>query len=152
MNRTVQEIADLVGGTVLGDGAQIVAAPAPFEEAGRDHIVYAGDASYLKRLVETGAGTVLVSEDPGPTDKCLIVVANPRVAFVQVMEFFSPAGEVIHKVSPHASIGEKVTFGGPVEIGPSVVVGDGVTIGKGCRLFPGVVVGDGVSLGDDVTL
>ncbi len=150
MKRTVQEIADVVGGLVLGDGTRVVSAPAPFEAATADQIVYAGDAGYLKRLAETGASTVLVPEDPGPTDKTLIVVANPRVAFVQVMEFFSPAKAVTHTVSPQASIGERVTFGGPVEIGPCVVVGHGVTLGKGCRLLPGVVVGDDVSLGDDV--
>jgi len=152
MKRTVQEIADVVGGTVIGDGSRLVSAPAPFEDAGEDQIVFAGDASYLKRLSETGAGTVLVPEDPGSKDKSFIVVANPKVSFIQVMELFSPSKAVAHKVSPHACIGENVTFGGPVEIGPGVVVGDGVTLGAGCRLSPGVVVGDGVSLGDDVTL
>lgn len=152
MKRTVQEIADVVGGTVIGDGARLVSAPASFEEAGEDQIVFAGDASYLKRLFETGAGTVLVPEDPGGTEKCLIVVANPRVAFIQVMELFAPSKAVVHKVSPHACIGENVTFGGPVEIGPCVVIGDGVALGARCRLYPGVVVGDGARLGDDVTL
>jgi UDP-3-O-[3-hydroxymyristoyl] glucosamine N-acyltransferase len=152
MTRTVQEIADVVGGIVMGDGARLVSAPAPFEDAGEDQIVFAGDASYLKRLSETGAGTVLVPEDPGNTDKSFIVVANPRVAFIQVMDLFTPCQSVTHKVSPHACVGENVTFGGPVEICPCVVIGDGVTLGKGCRLSPGVVVGDGVCLGEDVTL
>ena len=152
MKRTVQDIADIVGGSVLGDGSRIVASPAPFEDAGEDQIVYAGDASYLKRLQETGAGTVLVSEDPGETGKSLIVVDNPRVAFIKVMAFFNPVAEVNHKVSSKACIGMNVTFGGPVEIGPCVVLGDGVSLGKGCRLLPGVVVGDGVCIGEDVTL
>lgn len=152
MKRTAQEIADVVGGTVIGDGARIVTAPAPFENAGEDQIVFAGDASYLKRLAETGAGTVLVPEDPGGSDKSLIVVANPKVAFIQLMELFSPSREVTHKVSPQAFLGENLTLGGPVEIAAGVVIGDGVTLGKGCRLSPGVVVGDGARLGEDVTV
>jgi len=152
MKRTVQEIADVVGGTVIGDGSLTVTAPAPFEDAREDQVVFAGDASYLKRLSETGAGTVLVPEDPGSTDKTLIVVENPRVAFIRLMELFSPSREVAHKVSPQAFVGEHVTFGGPVEIRPGAVIGDNVTLGAGCRIFSGVVVEDGARLGHGVTL
>ncbi|VVS91209.1 UDP-3-O-(3-hydroxymyristoyl)glucosamine N-acyltransferase [Desulfoluna spongiiphila] len=152
MKRTVQDIADMLGGTVIGDGTRTVTAPAPFEDAKEDQVVFAGDASYLKRLSETGAGTVLVPEAPGDTDKSLIVVANPRVAFIRLMELFAPGREVAHKVSPQAFIGEQVTFGGPVEIGPGAVIGDNVSLGTGCRIFPGVVVEEDARLGDGVTL
>lgn len=152
MKRTVQEIADMLGGTIIGDGSRVVTAPAPFEDAKEDQVVFAGDASYLKRLSETGAGTVLVPEARDDSDKALIVVDNPRVAFIKVMEFFSPKGDVTHKVSPRAFIGEQVTFGGPVEIGPGAVICDNVTLGAGCRIFPGVVVEEGARLGDGVTL
>ncbi|VFQ46996.1 UDP-3-O-(3-hydroxymyristoyl)glucosamine N-acyltransferase [Desulfoluna butyratoxydans] len=152
MKRTVQEIADMLGGTVIGDGSRVVTAPAPFEDAKEDQVVFAGDASYLKRLSETGAGTVLVPEARDDSDKALIVVDNPRVAFIKVMEFFAPKGDVTHKVSPRACIGEQVTFGGPVEIGPGAVICDNVTLGAGCRIFPGVVVEEGARLGDGVTL
>ena len=152
MKRTVQEIANALGGKVVGRADLEVSGVAPFEDAASDQLVYAGSAEYLKRIQETGAGVVLVSEVPEHGEKALIVVENPRVSFMDVLAMFNPKKEVVHRVSPHAHVGENVVFGGPVQIGPGAVIGDGVTLGKGCVISPGVVIEEGASIGEDVRI
>ena len=152
MIRTVQDIADHLGGRVVGDGALEISGVAPFEDASPEQLVFAGNAEYLKKIEETGAGAVLVPEEPESTTKALIVVANPRVSFMDALALFNPPKEVAHKVSPHAHIGEGVVFGGPVEIAPGAVIGDGVAIGKGSIISPGVVVEEGASIGEETRI
>ncbi len=88
---------------------------------------------------------------------CLIVVTNPRLAFLRILgKFFTPFLEnEIHStavIHPEASIGPNVHIGPHCFIGKSTIgegtrllgnnyIYDGVRVGKFCNLKPGAVIG-----------
>lgn len=89
--------------------------------------------------------------------KTLILVDNPRLAFMRVISnFFLPQGQPsIHPsaiISPNAEIGENVSIGAQCYIGNAiigsgtilsegVIILDGTKIGRNVRIAPGSVIG-----------
>ena len=123
-----------------------------FEYAGDSDISFAGDARYLSKLGDTGAGAMIVPDDAGELPGNIIYVANPRMAFVRLTNLFSPKIEIRDKIHPSVCVGDHVRFGEKVEIRAGVVLGDHVVLGSRVLLHPNVVLGNGVIIGDDVVI
>ena len=139
---TLAEIADLVGGTVVGDPQTIITGVAGVEEAGTGDLVFAESAAFLAKAIASAAGAVLAAECPDPApDKPMVQVETPRMAFVQFLEALAPSIELPPGIHASAQIGKEVSLGADVRIGAHVTVGDEVTLGDGVQLFPGVYVG-----------
>ena len=152
MEITLARIAGAVNGIIRGDSEKRIRDVAPFEAAGPDDITFAGIPRFLKRIDQTGAGAILVPRDFQGTDKHIIQVDDPQVAFAEVIELFHPPVKPAPGISAHAIIGEGLSQGTHVSIAPHVVIGRDVTLGDRVILHPGVVLGDGVLLGDDVEI
>jgi UDP-3-O-[3-hydroxymyristoyl] glucosamine N-acyltransferase len=167
---TLAQIAELTGGCLVGEGPDTITGVAPFEAAGPQEITWAGDAKFLKRMTDTGAGAVLVPRAVESYPGCQVVVANPQVAFVQLLNRFHPQerppagidpravvaldvklGAHVH-IGPCAVIGQGVELGDEVVIHPNTVVGEDVTIGDGCLIYPNVTIGKGTRIGKRVII
>ena len=61
---TVREIAELVGGTVSGDGSLRIAGVASVESAGAEHVTFAADARRVRELERSEAGAAIVATSP----------------------------------------------------------------------------------------
>lgn len=151
MQSSLAELSRIIGAGLRGDPEAVVSGVAPFESAGPGDLTCAGSPKFLKRISETRAGAVIVSEKAPELDRNLLVAANPMAAFARAIAFFHPEPEKTG-ISPRAVIGRNFSCGTDPYIGPGVVIGDKVRIGHRVRLFPNVVIGDGVSLGDDVSI
>jgi UDP-3-O-[3-hydroxymyristoyl] glucosamine N-acyltransferase len=95
------------------------------------------------------ASAAFVSGDVGPTDRPLVRVAEPLVAFARIVLRFRappPAAHPTARVHPTARLGPGTT------VGPHAVVGAGATIGAGTTLHAGVTVGPSCRVGDDAVL
>jgi UDP-3-O-[3-hydroxymyristoyl] glucosamine N-acyltransferase len=79
-------------------------------------------------------------------NKPALMVANPRLAFAQLLDLFKPETVFEPDIHPSAVIGGNFN-GKDLEIGPFVSIGTGVTIGKGSVIYAGVVIGDRVIIG-----
>lgn len=115
------------------------------------------DASEV--IIDSKADVVICHRESylGGTDKTLIKVDNPRLAFMRIVSaFFLPKPEPsIHPtavIRAQAEIGENVTIGSQCYVGQAVVgantvlsegviVLDGVKIGKSVKIGPGTVIG-----------
>lgn len=148
MTLKLQAIAEMTGGTLVGGGLDEIVGGAPFESAGPDEITYAGEAKFLKRLTETRAGAVFVPRAVEGYGGCQVVVGNPQVAFVQVLNHFHPQRRPAAQVHPRAVVDADVQLGENVYIGPCAVIGSGVQIGNDVVIHPNVVVGENVRIGD----
>lgn len=172
---SVEELAQQLGARLVlpptGDAVEIARVAEPARADARS-LVFAEDAASLQRALRSAAGAVLVSSTAAlalPTEKVLLVVAAPRLAFAQ-------AGRLLHRVPPRAGVhstaivpdsaqvaptaaigayavvGERVAIGEHSQIGAGCVIGDGCRIGKDCILHPRVVLYAGVTLGDRVVV
>lgn len=148
---TLQELADLVGGELVGEGDYAIIGVADLASASKKHISFLLKRNQIAQLAGTTAGALVVPQGV-ETELPVIRVANPALAITQIHrkfleKDFSPTG-----VHPAAHIGEKCTIAEQVSIGPFVVLGESVTVGQRVTIEPGVIIGDDVVLGDDVTV
>ena len=90
MEMLLSEIAEIVGGEVKGDVHKHIRDAAPFDEACRDAITFAGNAKFLKRIDATDAGAVIVPRDFQASMQNLVLVENPQVAFAEIIKIFHP--------------------------------------------------------------
>jgi UDP-3-O-[3-hydroxymyristoyl] glucosamine N-acyltransferase len=150
---TVRELAELVQGTVLGDGDAVIHAARPLGEAQTGEITFLETDKHASQLAASPASAAVVSATMPFASKSLIQVADPLMAFVTIVQrLHAKRARPPHGVDPLASIDPSAQIGEASAIDPFVRVAAGAVIGKRCRLHSGVVVGEDCRLGDDVVL
>ena len=157
MVATVEQLAVLVRGHLVGDGSVPITAARPVAEAGPGDITFIEDERYAKRLRTSPASAAIVGphfrREPSSPPLPVIEVEDPLSAFVAVRAHLrgeeKPRWTGIH---PQAWVAPSAKIGANVAIYPFAYVGDGVEVGDGCTLHPGAVVRDRCKLGRDVVL
>ncbi|MDP3283638.1 MAG: UDP-3-O-(3-hydroxymyristoyl)glucosamine N-acyltransferase, partial [Desulfobacterales bacterium] len=152
MEATLHEIADIVGGRIIGDSKTVICGAASFEDAKVCDITFAGDAGFLKKIGDTGAGAVIVPQNFSESSKNLIQVKNPKVAFAKILNLFYPSSIPLPGISSSAHIGNGFKCGRDVSIAPNAVIGDNVVLGDRVSIYPCSYIGDSVVIGDDVKI
>jgi len=145
----VREIADLVGGELVGDadvGIERVAAI----DAATD-----GDIAFVVRNAEisTNASCILVPLDfsfDAPAAK--IKVKDPKLAFARTAAVLHPPNRREPQINPSAVISETAKLGKQLFVGAFVCIGDNSSIDDGTQLRAGSKVGDNVSIGKNCVL
>jgi UDP-3-O-[3-hydroxymyristoyl] glucosamine N-acyltransferase len=168
----VKELAEIVGGRVVGDGEKEIFRLNDLTNAREGEIAYVENEKLLNAAAESKAGCLIVPPDmadkiPNGTS---IEVANPKLAFALMGAALHPAVRrepQIHStaviadsadvaltayVGPHVQIGAGAHVGGYTRIEAGVVVGANVSVGDDCVLHPNVVLYDGVTIGNRVIL
>ena len=154
MKKSVGEIAELVGGVVVGDPDVCITGLNGIEQAQPGELTFLNNPRYAHHLETTGASAILATPDLDVLGKTLIHVKNPYAAFVSVLHSWAEPLKVTLPEGVHATavIGSGVTLGEHVAIGPHVFVGDDSRIGGGVTLHHGVSIGPGCVIGDDSVL
>lgn len=160
---TLTELAAMVKGSIAGDEACKITGVAGVEDVKQGQITMAASARVIEEAVMSPAAAVIVPfinpqmeglihnlEKRAPM-KPLLQVANPRLAFAQILHFFYPDRACRPGVAPSAVIGRDFR-GSACEIGPLVYIGDDVQIGPGTIIFPGAVIGDRVRIGAETII
>lgn len=147
----LKEIAELVGGTLKGDGEIEIGGVGSIEDEGAGRITYLAKKKFLESLKQSKALAVIVDREID-TDKAQVIVAHPALAFARVLNAFHPRKHPQPRVDPGASIGENGRLGKDVSISARVVIGDNVIVGDQAVLCPGVVVGENCRIGDRTVL
>ncbi len=148
MEKTLSELARLVGGKVSGDTKTLVTGIAGIRESKRGDITFLANRKYQPMLAECRASAVVVSPDVNGTPMPAIKVKNPDMAFAKIVEAFAPAPPRFYKgIHPTVVLGEDVSIGKDVSVQAFTVIQDEVEIGDGTVLSPGVYVGHGAKIG-----
>lgn len=153
---TLQEIAALTHGQIRGDRTIAITGVASIAEAAPGDLVFAESTRYLTEALQSSAAAVLTSPDtlaPGEEiHKPLILVSNPRLAFLQVLEAFTPPAHYPAGIHPTAVLGRECQIGAGCHIGPHVTLGAHVTLGNRVVILSGAHIGDGCVVGDDTRI
>jgi UDP-3-O-[3-hydroxymyristoyl] glucosamine N-acyltransferase len=172
MQRTLREIAELVGGRVIGDAEAVVRGVASPVSAQTGDLVFVEEESYLQPALTCAASAVMAGEFAAKAarGKALIVVENPRLAFARAAALLSPTRERVGGVHDSAVVLASAKLGAGVSvdaraviaadavigagswIGVGVVVGRGVRVGERCEIYPNVTLYSGTVLGDRVVI
>ena len=154
MDVSIEELALLVGGRVSqlhgGSAAAVrIAGAASVDEAGQGDVTFFGNAKYLPALKASKAGCALVPEGFSEAISAIpIEVANPSLAFSQVIARFAPQPISFPPgIHPRAVIAEGVTLGADVSIQANAVIEPGAVIGDGSVIGASVYVGHEAKIG-----
>jgi UDP-3-O-[3-hydroxymyristoyl] glucosamine N-acyltransferase len=172
MTFTLQELATMFDGELVGDPALKITGAASLAEATAEEISFFANRKYAGALRKTRASAVFVPSDFSEAiPAAQIRVSNPTKAFEQVVLKLAPnpiafeAG--VHPsaiVNPTAQLGERVSIQPHAVIEAAARIGDGTVIGTGsyighetiigpaCVIYPRVTIRERTHLGSRVII
>ena len=172
MTLTLQEIAKLCGGELIGDPNQEITGAASLAEAQPGEVSFFSDPRYGPLLRKTRASALFVLPDfSDAISLAQIRIANPSKAFEQIVIKFGPKPVMyppgIHPtavVDPSAKLGPGVSIqpnvvieadariGDETVIGASTLVGRESSIGASCLIYPRVTIRERTRIGSNVII
>ena len=154
MKKTVAELAELVGGRVVGDGAKEISGINDLANAGESEIAYVEQEKLLSAARESQAGCLIVPLGGGDafSERTLVEVGNPKLAFAFIGAALHPPVRREPEIHATAVVAENADVALTAYIGPHVQIRDGASVGAYTRLEAGVVVGANARVGDHCVL
>ena len=169
---TLQDLAALSGGELIGDPMLKVTGAASLGEATQGEISFFANPKYVGLLRMTRASALFVPPDfAEPIPAAQIRVSNPTKAFEQVVLKFAPKpiafAPGIHPsavVDSSAQLGQRVSIqplaiiepgakiGDDTIIGAGSYVGHETTIGSKCHIYPHVTIRERSRIGSRVII
>ncbi|TMP96227.1 MAG: UDP-3-O-(3-hydroxymyristoyl)glucosamine N-acyltransferase, partial [Verrucomicrobia bacterium] len=157
---TLQELAAMSGGELVGDPTLKITSAASLVEATTGEISFFANRKYVGLLRKTRASAVFVPPDfAEPISAAQVRVANPAKAFEQVVLKLAPKpitfGPGVHPtaiIDPSAQLGERVSIqphavieagariGDDTIIGAGTYIGHETVIGSACLIYPRVTI------------
>ncbi len=153
MATQLAELAHLVAGEILGDGAIEISGSATLEMALQGEISLLDGPDKLSELHASDASAVVVKRGIALEGVAGIVVDDVHEAFAKIICYFRPR-RATHRigVSAEARIDSSVRLGQDVDIYPGVIIGPEVEIGSHSTIHSGVTIMAGCRIGDYVTI
>ncbi|MFH1369910.1 MAG: UDP-3-O-(3-hydroxymyristoyl)glucosamine N-acyltransferase [Planctomycetota bacterium] len=151
--KTLGELAEYIGGRVIGDANVQILSAATLGRAGTGDISFLSNEKYEKQLATTKASAVIVGKDTVTTNVPLLIAEDPYYAFMQIMVLLH--GHRKHKkvgISPRAIISDSAKVGADCQIHDFVTIADGAKVGDGCIIYPCSYIGENVQIGNDCLL
>jgi UDP-3-O-[3-hydroxymyristoyl] glucosamine N-acyltransferase len=147
--RSLVEIAELVGGTLEGNGDLRITGVADLAGAGPGDLSFFSHPRYETAARQTRAAALLVGpQAPQDLGRARIRVANPSAAFTRVAMLFAPEkSPILTGVHPSAVVAAGARLGREVGLGPHVVVEEGAVIGDQTQIGAGSYIGRHVRIG-----
>ena len=158
---TLQQIAQRLGGRVVGESGILIRQVGSLERATREQITFLSNSKLKAKLAETRASAVILAPgDEKLTGLPRIVADNPYAYFARVSQLFNPVvtQSGIHPsavIAPSAKLGRNVSLGAGCVVGENAVIGDDsclyprVVLYPGCRIGARVVIHAGAVIGAD---
>ena len=150
----VQELAEIVRGRVVGDGETQIERIGDLDFAREGDVAYIDGEKLFAAATASKASCLIVRDgiDSKFSDRTLIVVSNPKLAFSLIGAALHPPIRREPTIHPTAVVAETADIALTAYVGPSVCVGDHTHVGAYTRLEAGVVLGSNVTVGDDCVL
>lgn len=151
---TLQDIANSVGGELVGRGDVLIRALCPLDEPRRDALSFcksSKSSKLLESISNSECAAFLVSKNISDLSLFkginLVLVDNPFESLLELVPVFfpkkiqSPTVSPFADVHPTARLGQGVAIGAFCSIGPNVVIGDGVVIHPQTTVYEGALIG-----------
>ena len=165
------DIAEALGGELVGEAATRITRIGPLEGATPSTISFLSHPRYQPQLAQTRAGCVIVSpalRDAAAARGAVIVADDPYVYFARLTQWWAAQTRPAFVPGVHASaiVHASAVLGSGVSIGPLAVIEAGATVadaaaigahcfigaqahvGRGTRLAAHVTLGAGCSIGE----
>ena len=156
MTFTAAQIAQLIQGTVEGNGEAGVSGFGKIEEAVSGQLSFLANPKYEDYLYSTGASIVIVSDKlelKKALTATLIRVPDAYMAFATLLtKYQEMVDQQLTGIEQPSYIPASATIGEKVYVAAFAYLGENVTIGNGVKIFPQVFIGNNVTIGDHTVL
>ncbi len=150
MEFTAQQIADMLGGVVVGDPNMTVNDVSKIED-GRPHtLTFFANAKYEHYVYSTEASVIIVNSDFTPAQEVkatMIKVANAYESLAKLLALYQQMQPQKVGIEQPSYISDSATVGKDIYVGAFAYIGDKAKIGDGAKIYPQAYVGDGVTIG-----
>ena len=144
---TLKELAVFLEGTVVGDPKLNIEGVSTIKNGKPGTITFIVHQKYFKYVESTQASAIITSDSEILNDLNGIIVDNPNLAMVKVLDYFSPqyrSQKGIHKtaiIDSDAILGKGVSIGPYTIIDGGVIIGDNTVIGANNVINANTVIG-----------
>lgn len=149
---TINQIAELLGGSVVGNGSITINKLCKIQEAVPGSITFLANPVYTKYLYTTQASAIILNKQfqtTEPISATLVLVEDSYASFTKLLTIYE---SLLNKpkvgVEQPTYIGEHTQIGESVYRGAFSYIGNHVHIGKGVQIYPHAYIGDRTSIGD----
>jgi UDP-3-O-[3-hydroxymyristoyl] glucosamine N-acyltransferase len=150
---TAAELAELVGGRLVGPGDVPVEDACGLANAGAAQLAFLRDPKNAGEATGSSAAVLVTPVEVEGFAGTQIVCEDADAAMADMLaEFARPLLYRPDGVSPQAAIGADVRMGEGASVGDFAVIGDGTTVGEGAVIQPQVYVGRGCTIGPGTVL
>lgn len=151
--KTLAQLADMVGGTLIGNGNRMIEGVAPIQNAIESDLTFLERPDRANLLNGCKAGGVIVPNGFSIEGFSAIQVSDVLGTFKQIVSYFSPPrDESVKGISSQASIDGSVIFGENVAVGPFAVIEEDVVLGNNVQIHAGAQIRAGSKIGDGTTI
>lgn len=152
MEKTLGELALLLGGELKGPADLVIQGIAPIDCATHRDITFITQRRYARLAEQSQAAAFIVGPEQAELPRPRIIVPHPYLAYARVATLFAPPRRRWPGISNLAYLGREVELGQEVSIAPLVFIGDRVHLGDRVTIMPGCVIGDEVQIGAETLI
>ena len=149
---TAGDIADHLGGKVLGDRTMPLTGFQAADRAKSGDLTFAENRTFFERAEQSAASAIIVDKKFNSERKVLIRVPSARLAFAKVVPLFYPEPGPPTGVHPSATISDKAIVHPEACIGAHVIISDGAKIGARTVLHGNNYVDEDCKIGEDCSI
>lgn len=156
MEISIEQVAQLIGGKVEGNGQATVNRLEKIEEATEGSIAFLANPKYLPYIYKTGASAVIVKSDFEPEKELkanLIKVDDPYSAFAKLLEEYQKLTAKVKTGIEQPSFQHgTASYGENVYLGAFSYLGENAKVGNNTKIYPNTYIGDNVEIGENTII
>jgi UDP-3-O-[3-hydroxymyristoyl] glucosamine N-acyltransferase len=153
---SLKELAEKVGGSVIGDENQLITGIATLQSAGASQISFLANPTYEKYLSDTKAAAVIITEEVAEnTSVNALVHKQPYLAYATLSNLwdeFTCESLSLSASDSNDADSKRTNIHNSATIHESAIISDGVTINAGAVVHSGVVIGEGSVVGSNCVI
>jgi UDP-3-O-[3-hydroxymyristoyl] glucosamine N-acyltransferase len=156
MEFTVEQIAQMLKGEVIGDKSLKVNQLAKIEEGSTGSISFLANPKYENFIYTTNASAVIVDNQfqaKKEYQTTLILVENAYAAFTTLLQEYQKVLAQNKKgIEQPSFISSSAKVGSEVYIGAFAYIGEHCSIGNNSKIYPNVSISDSCTIGENCTI
>jgi len=152
MEYTLRELAEHIGGKVIGDPDATVNGIGSLDDASAGQITFLSNPKLAKKLLDTAATAVILPRGVDGFGRNIIETSNPYLAFAKVLTLFTSHATIAKGVMAGSFVSDSACLGADITVYPGAFIGDGVMVGDRVVIHPGAVIYEHVTIGSDVII
>lgn len=156
MKFKINQIAQIIDGTVEGDGEVLIDNISSIENGQPNTISFLSNPKYEQFIYDTKASAVIVNDDFTPKKDLKTTLIRTKNAYTSLtllldeyhrLTSFSKSG-----IDKNTHIADTAKYEENLYLGAFAYIGENVKIGKNVKIYPHCYIGDNTQIGDNTIL